>query len=119
MPYLLPVTTVYLANLLSELKNCHSNRAYSFISNLSRGENNDKKREELTLFSDIIFYLQNFTVGEHDNKYLHYLKEQAMICDCIFLEEDLTANAIDLPILLENGGLILTEDGLYYLQQES
>jgi hypothetical protein len=116
--YLLPVNSTYLANLILELKECHSNKTYSFIRKIAKGENNDALRNDITFLSDAIFYLSMFTIDEHDNKYLHYLKEQAMICDCIFVEEDLTASDIDSPILLENGSLILTENGLHYLQQE-
>lgn len=117
MKLLLPVDETYLANLISQLELCHAEKSLDYLKRLARDENTEDKLDNLRFLSDAIFYLGMFTVGTHENQYLHWMKEKAMrICD--FTEESLTASPIDMPILLEDGGLILTEDGLFYLQQE-
>lgn len=118
MPILLPVNQAYLDNLIFELKECHSSLSLSYIELISEGGNHTECLENMELLSDFIFYLEMFTLGVHDNEYLHWMKEKAMHL-CSFLEQDLSADPIESPILLENGGLILTENGLFYLQQET
>ena len=118
MGVLLPVDNTYLTNLLFQIKACHASKGVEYLEKLARDENYEDCLDDLEFLSDAIFYLEMFTIGTHDNKYLHWMKEKAMHL-CTFSEEDLTASLIDMPILLEDGGLILTEDGLYYLQRES
>ena len=118
MAVYLPVTETYLNNLVSELKSCHGKKGVEYLEKLARDENYEDCLDDLEFLSDALFYLDMFTVDVNENKYLHWLKEKAMHI-CSFTEENLSAPAINIPILLESGGLIITEDGLYYLQQES
>ena len=117
MPVLRPVTSTYLANLIFEIKECHSSKGVEYLEKLARGKNYEKCLDDLEFLSDAIFYLEMFELGTHDTKYVHWIKEKAMHI-CAITEEQLTASSVDNPILLENGGLLLTEDGLYYLQLE-
>lgn len=115
--YEIPVDEIYLLNLIFNMEVCHAGKANTYIQLIARGRDVDLKRDELSKLSDGIFYLNMFRVGVDDNEYVHRIKEMAM-CSCDFSEDDLNVPAVEDPILLENGDLILTETGIRYLKKE-
>lgn len=117
MASIIPITESYKINLIFQMQSCYAEKSTEYLEKIGRGENIDDCLEQLEYLSDGIYYLNSFDINTHEAKYLHEIKERAMKY-CSFKESDLTQSQIENPILLENGGIMLTEGGLLFIQQE-
>lgn len=59
----IPTTSTSYQNLIFLLKECHSEKATSYIEKVARGLNTESSRGDLLFLSDALFYLDNFTMG--------------------------------------------------------